>query len=244
MRTVPAFYTDRIIIVRIKTQVKIKDSMDNQFGEQPPYSGEISFAINRKPVSLQSNSRTKLAFKEHIKEIVNNPGYLLSGDIKIIIKWNISEEERYETSMAADVDNIIKPLQDSLAGPNGIFVDDTQVQSVECSWRDCFQHCHEFLDITITYSNDEYLTKNGLVFIEFENKICLPTWKNMGIQSQRIQIEAYERMINTRNELRNQGLSYHDSRSVMPIQRVFHKNRIKDFEIQQLELFKQTLSIS
>ena len=64
------------------TPVLIKDSMNNQFGEQPPNSGEINFVINRDPVSLQSNSRRKQAFVEDINEIVNNPGYLLSGDIK------------------------------------------------------------------------------------------------------------------------------------------------------------------
>ena len=52
------------------------------------------------------------------------------------IEWTVHEQDRYESDAAPDVDNILKPLLDGLCGPEGVLIDDCQVQAVDCRWID------------------------------------------------------------------------------------------------------------
>ncbi|MCI5130534.1 MAG: RusA family crossover junction endodeoxyribonuclease [Candidatus Electrothrix sp. EH2] len=76
-----------------------------------------------------------------------------------------SRKKRYETDTSADIDNIIKPLLDSLCGPSGILIDDNQVQCVTCYWLDTSDYESEKINISIDYIDDEYISKEGLIFI-------------------------------------------------------------------------------
>lgn len=159
--------------------------MNEHLGKEPPEYGEIVFEVERSPVSLQSKSAKKREFKEFVSSIVKEAGFLLSGDVKIIIEWRVTEQHRYENSSAYDVDNIVKPLLDSMSGPDGVLVDDNQVQSIECYWTDIFRDPDEKLIVTMKYVSDEWLPKDGLEFIVFENNLCLPIWSNLKMNIKR-----------------------------------------------------------
>lgn len=89
--------------------------MNEHLRKEPPEYGEIVFEVGRSPVSLQSKSAKKREFKDFVSSIVKGTGFLLSGDVKIIIEWRVTEQHRYEHSSAYDVDNIVKPLLDSIS---------------------------------------------------------------------------------------------------------------------------------
>src|SRR5689334_20678474 len=103
---------------------------------EPPPPGTLTFDVTAKPRSLQSRSLLKQVVKDRMKAAVLGRPYLLSGDVEIRITWLIHEREHYFGVHAPDIDNILKPLLDGISGPEGILVNDCQVQSVSCSWID------------------------------------------------------------------------------------------------------------
>lgn len=205
--------------------------MNDHLGKEPPEYGEIVFEINRSPVSLQSKSEKKNEFKDFVSSIVKGAGFLLSGDVKLLIEWRVTEQHRYEHASAYDVDNIIKPLLDSISGPDGVLVDDNQVQSIECYWTDIYHDPDEKLIVTIKYVNDEWLPKEGLEFLSFEGNLCLPIWNNIKPEYQKIFIERYRSGIEFKNQALEAGIEYYQAKLGMPIQRVFHKGRLAGFKI-------------
>lgn len=205
--------------------------MNEHLGKEPPEYGEIVFDVARSPVSLQSKSEKKRIFKEFVSSIVANAEFLLSGDVKIIVEWRVTEQHRYEHSSAYDVDNIIKPLLDSISGPEGVLVDDNQVQSIECYWTDIYHESDERLIVTIKYVPDEWLPKAGLEFLLFEGNLCLPIWGNMRLEHQKIFIDCYKRGIDFKKSALESGIDYYQAKLAMPIQRVFHKGRLQGFKV-------------
>ena len=211
------------------------------FDNEPPKFGEISFTINRKPISLQSKPYRKEEFKRYVHEIIKSSTYLFSGDVQVDIIWHIHEENRYEESSAIDTDNIIKPLLDAISGTEGLLIDDTQVQSISCHWLDNYDKENEYLEVTIKSLPDDFILKKDLLFIEYSKHLCLPFKKNWEIKFQKTIVYHWETMLNMRDELIEKGLSYYESKGVMPIQRVFHKSKLTDFEIISLEEIKRQL---
>jgi Holliday junction resolvase RusA-like endonuclease len=104
--------------------------------DEPRASGELEFTISGPPVSQQSTRSEKDKFAELMRKQIGNSPYLLSGDVRVEIEWSLHEQYRYESDAAPDVDNILKPLLDALCGPQGVLIDDCQVQAVDCRWID------------------------------------------------------------------------------------------------------------
>ena len=188
------------------------------------------------PVSLQARSlRRKSDFKAFVTSIVEQAGFLLSGDVKVQIEWYVHEQKRYETDASADTDNVIKPLLDALCGPAGIMIDDNQVQSVTCSWLDSYEYDCEKINITVTYSPDEFVSKEGLAFINMGNHICMPINETLSPDHQNIILNRVLGMIKSRDEYVKNGIDYYQAKIEMSVQRVFHKTRLKEFTIIDLE---------
>ena len=206
--------------------------MNGHLRKEPPECGEIVFEVLRSPVSLQSSAEKKREFKVFVSSIIQSAEFLLSGDVKILIEWRVTEQHRYEHSSARDIDNIIKPLLDAISGPDGILVDDNQVQSIECSWTDIYCDPNEKLVIIIKYVHDEWLPKEGLEFLSFEGNLCLPIWINIEPEHQRLIIDRYKSAIDFKNKVLQKGIVYHHAKLTMPIQRVFHKIRLEGFKMR------------
>jgi Holliday junction resolvase RusA-like endonuclease len=134
-------------------------------GKKPPQCGHIKFEVDKSPVSLQAKPNKKNDLKKFIYRLLKDAEYFLTGDVKIEIEWHVHEQKRYEADTSADIDNIIKPLLDSLCGPSGILIDDNQVQCVTCSWLDVYDFESEKIYISINYLDDEFIAKEGLIFI-------------------------------------------------------------------------------
>lgn len=211
-------------------------SVIENLGQKPPIFGFIEFNIAKPPVSLQTNNKNrKTEFKEFVKNFVKKSGFLLSGDIKIQIEWYVYEQKRYETDKSADVDNIIKPLLDALCGSSGVMIDDNQVQSVTCSWVDSYEQGSEQLKVTIRFSPDEFVLKEGLVFIHMGNQICMPINENTPTSFQIDLLKSLQMTILERNNFLDKGIDYYQAKLFMSVQRVFHKSRLSDFDIKELE---------
>jgi len=187
------------------------------------------------PVSLQTKKKgKKAAFIEYVKSIVEQAGFLLSGDVVVELEWFVHEQKRYESADSADVDNIIKPLLDGLCGARGIMVDDSQVQSVRCAWVDSYDYDQEQVKVIVKYSPDEFLSKNNLVFINMGEGLCMPLNRHIPEHLQASFLSIFSSMLENRAYLVSMGASYYEAKKALSVQRIFHKCRLEDFSVMEL----------
>lgn len=215
----------------------------NGLSECPDPYGEIQFVISLPPISQHANGKTKANFKEGVRNITRKSKYLLSGDVRLEVEWFLQEHVRYESDRSPDLDNILKPLIDALCGPDGLIVDDNQIQRISCAWID-WQKPGEKIIVTLKYSPYEWLPKEGLFFVQLEGALCMPIGSNLSPTAQLMLVDTFERMLSLRKQLIEQGMNNYSARSVMSVQRVFHKTRLKYFEVVTSMDLRQKLSIS
>jgi Holliday junction resolvase RusA-like endonuclease len=192
---------------------------------QPPDGGEVSLLVQLPPVSIQASRRQKEILTGEIRNQLSNFHYILTGETKVDIEWMIHDRDRYETGDSPDVDNILKPAIDALAGKNGIMIDDSQVQAISCRWIDWIRKDQQFR-IMIQFRPDEWLEKADLVFVRISEQLYMPLNDSMPSEGLDIILSGWELMFATRNKLLELGSDHYSSLGVLSVQRAFHKNRI------------------
>ncbi|HAS6887689.1 TPA: RusA family crossover junction endodeoxyribonuclease, partial [Vibrio parahaemolyticus] len=145
------------------------------------------------------------------------------------------EQKRYETSTSADIDNIIKPLLDAFCGPEGIMIDDNQVQSVTCNWIDYHNTEKERLVVTVKYIPDDIVIKEGLFFVDVGDNLYMPLFDYLTPEIKKLMLSMYEKMVDARNQMMEAGLDYYSTKGIMSVQRVFHKGRLEGFVLKSKE---------
>lgn len=208
---------------------------------EPPEFGELTFSFNFEPVSLQSSSQKKEFVRNEIRKITSTLNYLLSGDVKVEIQWLVYEQERYESANAPDMDNIIKPILDGLTGPDGVLIDDCQVQTIGSHWIDWTKHEHQ-INIAIQYIPDDYVSKKNLMFVNMGSNLFMPMHSDLPWNVKEILITHLKKGMYLRNQILQQTGDYYQAKLFMPIQRLFHKSRVIDkFLCMDLEEFKSVI---
>lgn len=101
-----------------------------------PGGDTLALVVEGEPASLQAKRWKKRRLTEAVKAALQQPKYLLTGEVSVRIEWLVHERLRYETLVAPDVDNIIKAVLDAVCGPEGVLVNDCKVQNVASSWID------------------------------------------------------------------------------------------------------------
>lgn len=87
-------------------------------------NGKINFEINIQPVSLQNNTKKKKAFKDKIQKITKTSEFIITNTVWVHVVYYCSHIRRFKYPGIYDMDNILKPILDSLCGLNGIILDD------------------------------------------------------------------------------------------------------------------------
>jgi Holliday junction resolvase RusA-like endonuclease len=188
---------------------------------EPPPFGEIELTILAHPVSQQSRRAEKDKFTDLIRSQMEQFQFLLSGDVVVDIEWLVHEQQRYESDAAPDVDNILKPLLDTLCGPRGLLIDDCQVQAVSCHWIDSPSRDDEYIQIRLRFRPDEWLSKSGFCLVHLGKGLCLPLSRNAHPSAVLLIVEQVNVMLATRNKLIELGEDYYTASGVMSVQRVF-----------------------
>lgn len=143
-------------------------------GHNVTSSISLSFELE-KVVSIQSPNQLLKSLKEKIREQLSVYSWINCGDIQIEITWYISDFHKRETDKIGDLDNITKPIIDSLAGKRGIFVDDSQITVIETKWfRKDSLLSYTPLYINILMNNEFSLNKKNLYFVEYMDSMCFP----------------------------------------------------------------------
>jgi Holliday junction resolvase RusA-like endonuclease len=191
--------------------------------------GETTIKINGQPLSNQSSkSEKKKALQEKIHNNIGEFDKYLISDVKVEIIFYCYEETRYENNNTIDIDNIIKPILDAISGKLGIIVDDNQVQTIVCSWLDIHSG-DEFFEIKISCFDQQYISKSDIAFVEIKRYLYLPFDKSLCKNAINSLISTYKYQFEQFDKLIELGVARDDARAILPSQRLFHKNRLTDF---------------
>lgn len=204
--------------------------------DYPPDSGLLQIRVPIAPVSFQASFKKKEAIVLPVRAVVAPYKYLLSGDVKIGIQWGISQRSRYESDSAADVDNIVKPILDALSGPDGLLVDDCQVQELTCYWTGGYSYpAEEHVFIELRFDPDDYLPKAGLLFVQIDRGLYYPIHGDLGLEFAQHQAEHVISRFRRARDLVDKGMDAATAHLTLPIQRVFHRSKIGAFRTTTIE---------
>ena len=192
--------------------------------------GEVSFDVPIPPVSLQANRSRKAVIKNTIRSLLKSSNYIITGDVSIFIEWYIHEQLRYESDISPDIDNILKPILDALCGPEGLIIDDCQVQAIDCRWIDVTTTL-QTINISIKNLNGHYQKKDGLIFLQFENNLCFPLNSNLPDKFIKDFIIYCQDAYQHRDRILEKTRDYYSANCIMPDLRPFHSTRLRNFKI-------------
>ncbi|RWO28624.1 MAG: RusA family crossover junction endodeoxyribonuclease [Mesorhizobium sp.] len=100
-----------------------------------PMFGEWQHHFRFAPVPYGNGAAQRGEFRAAIQAELTNQ-WLYASEISLEITLHVDVQATLETDETADLDNYAKAILDGLKGPNGIMIDDTQVQSLSISWID------------------------------------------------------------------------------------------------------------
>ena len=201
--------------------------------ERPPLKGKIKLVFDSAPVSYQARPEKKLELTEKIRSEIDHANYLLTGDVRMAIKWHQRVKTRYESDNSPDLDNILKPIMDALSGPSGIMVDDCQVQSLSCRWADR-RGRDERVEVKLTYNPDHWLRKEGLRFIHVANGLCFPFPERTPMEALGMIIGSMQSSLEAKNIILEHRHDYRRAQLILPRHRFFHRTRVTNFEVLEV----------
>lgn len=221
-------------------------------GGHNPMMGEFSRKFCFIPIPY--GSKESQQFIAETRKALSDIKYVFSGEVKLEITLYLDEKKRLETPELADLDNYAKLTCDSLKGSKGLFIDDTQIQSLLISWID--NPGPPYFEICIKAHPDEFIMK-PLVLYEMPNRLFYPisakSWTKDGIKEKtkdqmNLFLAALYKMTQMkkdfRHTLRERGSTplqaFRHSRHLSPILKGFPKSRIVDsgFKVSHLNEWK------
>lgn len=204
--------------------------------DEPPESGLLRIEVPVAPVSFQATAPKKAVIVAAVRAAIVDCAFLLSGDVKVQIRWGVSVRARYESDASADVDNIIKPILDALSGPAGVLIDDCQVQELTCYWSGGYTNpAQQSLSIEIQFDPEAWYAKDGLLFVEVDRGLYLPVHGDLGEDIVFEQAEYLVQRFESARRLAAMGTPPYSAYLTLPIQRVFHRSKIGAFPLTTLD---------
>lgn len=199
---------------------------------EPPDHGEIRLRLSMPPASRQATTVAKKQVADAVRLQTRPIEYLLDGYITVDLEWHIHEKYRWESDASADVDNIVKPLLDAISGPEGLFIDDSQVKSFSSSWFSTTNE-NEYVDIVIKFIAGEWLPKRDLVFVRLKNALCYPVPREVREKALGIWLAALKEALEARENLETLTKNYYPARYVLP-RGFMHRTRLNAFTVLEL----------
>ncbi|WP_158617784.1 RusA family crossover junction endodeoxyribonuclease [Corallococcus sp. CA049B] len=198
--------------------------------DEPPIFGRLQFNVKSPVASVQSSKEKLKIFQSAIRAQTAQYKYLLSGDVRLEITCFLDKEKRHESDASADLDNILKPMLDSLAGPEGILIDDSQIRSLGIKWLSS-SSSDDFVDLDFEFLDSDYIPKDGLVFVNLDRALYLPVNTGLPRADQRIYWLLMLCLFRGAKVLKQLTGNYNISHGAMMAQRKFHRTRLKGFTV-------------
>lgn len=192
-------------------------------------NGYINFFVIQKPPSVQNKITKKQELKDSVQNITKTSDYIITGACWVNIEYYSSNFNRYKNPGVYDIDNIIKPILDSLIGIHGVILDDSLFERVGVNWIDT--NHDEHFEVTIEYPDMIYVKKEELLVVKSENGWCLPMPKLIVNHKP----NAIVNYFNIWNSINNED-EYYDLLGILPIQQFIYHTKIRDKNYQTVDL--------
>lgn len=139
-------------------------------------NSEVSLKLEiEQIVSVQSRNEKKIEICRAIQDELSKFTWIVAGSVNVEFVWYLHGVDRQETDKVGDIDNITKPILDSLTGARGILIDDSQIGSLHTFWQSRNENTtFNILYVRISINNDTCLEKENLHFIQYAGPVCLP----------------------------------------------------------------------
>jgi len=206
---------------------------ENLFGETNFENNQIQICIESSPVSAQNRNCVKKEFKSDVHKITSQCEYIITSTCWIAIDHYCQHIKRMKNPGVYDVDNIIKPILDSLVGVNGVLIDDVIVDRVSVNWIDTPHE--DYIEIDIQYPDLLYTKKSELVFIKSNNGWCFPAGRS--ITKQAPFVELLRKYFDTWESIKTEE-NYYSFVGILPIQNFIYFSKIKDKGYQVMDIEK------
>lgn len=140
----------------------------------PESSVEMTLKFSR-IVTAQSKKKHQASFTELIKNELKKIEWLILGKVQIEIHWLLNAVEKQETDKVGDLDNITKPIIDTLSGADGLLIDDSQINSIHSTWSSKNGLIQDnIVKLIINFNNEYSISKNNLLFLQTDSVIYTP----------------------------------------------------------------------
>lgn len=194
-------------------------------------NGHINFRADGTPVSLQNRGDRKANFKRELQEITKKSEFVITGACWVSIDYYCQHVKRIKNPGAYDIDNIIKPILDSLVGEFGLILDDILVDRVTVNWVDTPNDDH--IEVQIEYPDLLFVHKNDLVLLKHSSGWCLPIHKQIVESSKGLELikKYFEIWTSIENEQ-----DFINSVYLLPIQNFLYFTKIRESGFEIIEL--------
>ncbi len=192
---------------------------------------EISFRVNEKPVSAQNKGDVKRRFKTKVQEITSQSDFIITGTCWVAIDYYCNNVKRLKNPGVYDIDNIVKPILDSLVGQQGLIIDDVLIDRVSVNWVDTPDEDH--VDIVISYPMLAYMPKEDFILVKSSSGWCFPTSKKI------YKSEGFESYIRKAFDAWNSIKEEEDFHKIvpnLPIQSFVYFSKVKDKGYEVVEI--------
>lgn len=198
---------------------------------------EIELELER-IVSSQSKKIIQDKLTQEISNELKNYKWLIFGKVQVEIHWYIDSIKRQETDKVGDLDNITKPLLDSLIGKNGILIDDSQINSIHTtSTTKNALRKDNIVELFINFNNDYTVFKQNLFFLQTSQVIYIPLNFNINskedLEGIKFFIEAFKQKRVFSSTLKNEmGVNLEEY--LVKSNYEFHRTRLNGFDKNQI----------
>ena len=192
------------------------------------WGGSLEIKFPFAPESTKNRGR----FRKAVHNVIQSEGvdFLLTGEVHVRWALFLDEEQRRRTDRYADCDNYVKTLNDAIKGPEGILIDDTQVQSLSVSWIDTRET--EYFELVIESRIDDSLRK-PLALYELADDLYYPATDEFAGHLIPLAEQTILRAVHVVNKIEAAGSPgdrrrWDILRMALPNLTGFHKSRVID----------------
>ena len=191
--------------------------------------------------TLQSKKNVQKEPQSVIRVELGKFKWIIYNDVNLEFVWYFSCLRKKESDKIGDLDNLIKPIIDTFSGDNGVFIDDSQIGSINNSWmsRDISSSQNSILRIFIHFNNDDCCIKKNMQFVQVEKQMYAVYNFDINSVDDLYRVLTLHHIQRKRREIQNKNPNMEIFSTDFNL---FHRTRLKDIpnnKIYTWDKFKQ-----
>lgn len=195
--------------------------------------------------TLQSKKNIQKELQNVIKVELGKFKWIIYNDVNLEFVWYFSCLRKKESDKIGDLDNLIKPIIDAFSGDNGLFIDDSQIGSINNLWmsRDISSSQNSILIIFVHFNNDDCCLKENMKFVQIEKQMYAVYNFDVNSINDLYRILILHHMQRKKRKIQNKLLHTYPNIDMFSTDfNLFHRTRLKDIpnnKVYTWDKFKQ-----